>query len=386
MSTKLIAKKGSTFHDFPYSSPERKCFHCWIVNVTPPGPNQCLHHCIYCYAREAIYSNYSEDTLIYNNLPELVERDLKRLTLCPPISLSNISDPCQDIPELKTEVKKLVKLLMDYGVSFFITTKGDPSFLLELPGFIEYKPKLIATTIEGTPEILQLLSPGAAPFDARIATVRNLSHLGIDTVIRFDPIFIHLSQALYGNSWLAKIAELVDIFASTGARHIIGSTGKLSKKRSQLTKGTNTWQRIYEVIHSQSRLAARKFEQEYLYEVNWSGGGYRLRKDLRLDFHRKLKGLVEAKGMTYATCQELSADESDSRGIPSCEGLPLPFCKKQADGKFKPIPGCTANCHVSCLGLTMPPCGQPKLVTYKPLKLSKLCFKTKVNDSPSQLW
>ena len=133
MSIKLVAKKGSTFHDFPYTNPERKCFHCWIINVTPPGPNQCLHHCIYCYAREAIYSNYSEDTLIYNNLPELVEKDLKKLILCPPISLSNISDPCQNIPELREEVRRLIKLLMDYKVSFFITTKGDPSFLLDLP-------------------------------------------------------------------------------------------------------------------------------------------------------------------------------------------------------------------------------------------------------------
>jgi hypothetical protein len=78
MSVRLIAKKGSTFHDLPYSSPERKCLHCWIINVTPPGPNQCLHGCIYCYAREAIYSNYSGDTLIYNNLPEFVERDLNK--------------------------------------------------------------------------------------------------------------------------------------------------------------------------------------------------------------------------------------------------------------------------------------------------------------------
>lgn len=376
MSVKLIAKKGSTFHDFPYSSPERKCFHCWIINVTPPGPNQCLHKCIYCYAREAIYSNYSEDTLIYNNLPELVEKDLKKLTLCPPISLSNISDPCQDIPELREEVKRLVKLLMDYGVSFFITTKGNPSFLLELPGFIEYKPKLIATTIEGTPEILRLLSLGAPPFDARIATVRKLSNLGIDTVIRLDPIFIHLFQALYGDSWFGKIAELIDIFASTGAKHIISSTGKLSRKHSQFSgyEGTSTWQRVYKVIHTQSPLAAKRFEQEYKYEANWSGGGYRLRKDLRRDFHHKVRELVEAKGMTYATCQELSAEESDSKDIPSCHGLPLPFAKKKANGKFKPIPGCTANCWVSCRRLPIPPCGQPKLITHEPMKLNKLCF------------
>ena len=386
MAIKLIAKKGSTFHDFPYTSPQRKCFHCWIINVTPPGPNQCLHNCIYCYAREAIYANYSEDTLLYNNLPELVEKDLKKLTLCPPISLSNVSDPCQDIAELKGEVKRLMKLLMDYGVSFFITTKGDPSFLLELPGFVEYKPKLIATTIEGTPEILQLLSPGAPPFDARVTTVRKLSNLGIDTIIRFDPIFIHLFQALYGDSWFDKIAELVNAFASIGACHIIGSTGKLSKKRSQTGDyiGTSAWQRVYQVIHDQSPLAAKKFEQEYAYETHWSGGGYRLRKDLRLSLHHKLLALVEAKGMTYASCQELFAEESDSNHIPHCEGLPLPFAKKQANGKFKSIPGCTANCHVSCQGLSNPPCGRPELVTCKPLTLSKLCFKPDQPPLPAQ--
>ena len=377
MSIRLIAKKGSTFHDFPYKSPQRKCPHCWIINVTPPGPNQCLHKCIYCYAREAIYSNYSKDTLIYNNLPELVEKDLKKLTLCPPISLSNISDPCQDIPELKKEVRRLVKLLMDYGVSFFITTKGDSSFLLELPGFARYKPKLIATTIEGTPEILQLLSPKAPPFNARVATVRRLSNLGIDTVVRFDPIFIHLFQALYGDAWFDKMAELVDVFAAAGTRHIITSTGRLSRKRSLKHEGTSTWQRIYQVIYGQSPLAAEKFEQDYVYEAHWSGGGYRLRKDLRLNFHHKLRRLVEAKGMTYATCQEFSAQESDSKDIPTCEGLPLPFAQKQSDGKFKSIPGCTANCWASCRGLLMPPCSHPELVSYEPLRLTKLCLEFK---------
>ena len=378
MSVRLIAKKGSTFHDFPYSHPERKCFHCWIINVTPPGPNQCVHNCIYCYARDAIYSHYSEDTLIYNNLPELVRKDLEKLTLCPPISLSNISDPCQDIPELKREVKRLIGLLMDYSVSFFITTKGDPSFLLELPDFIEYKPKFIAITIEGTPEVLGLLSPRAPSFEARVAAAGKLADMGIDIVIRLDPILVHLFQALYGDSWFKKIAGLVDVFAAAGAKHVTASTGRLSRKRSPSAghEGTSIWQRIYKVIYSQSPLAAKKFEQEYIYEVHWSGGGYRLRKDLRLGLHRKVKELVEARGMTYATCQELSAGESDSQGIPHCEGLPLPFSRKQADGRFKPIPGCTANCHVSCRGLSHPSCGQTELVSCEPLRLKKLCLES----------
>jgi hypothetical protein len=234
--------------------------------------------------------------------------------------------------------------------------------------------------------MLGLLSPGAPSFDARAAAVGKLSDKGIDTVIRFDPILVHLFQALCGASSFERIAELLDVFASIGARHITASTGRLSKRGSPVAgqKGTSTWQRIYEVIYSHSLLAARKFEQEYIYEAHWSGGGYRLRRDLRVGFHRKLLALVEARGMTYATCQELSAEESDSQGLPHCEGLPLPFAQKQADGKFKPIPGCTANCHVSCRGLSSPPCGQAGLVTCRPLRLRNLRLKSHQASLPCQ--
>ncbi len=368
---KLIDKKGSTLHDYPYCNPARKCPHFWIINVTPPGPAHCVHHCLYCYAREAIYSNYSIETLIYRNLPELVAFDLKRINLCPPISISNVSDPCQPIPELKTEVKRLIRLLMDYGVGFAITTKGDPGFLLDLPGFISYRPKFIAITVEGTADILYLLSPAAPPLEQRLASVRQLSALGIDTLIRFDPIFIHLFQALYGNAWFQKIEELIGTFAETGAKHIVCSTGRLSKK-SASPDGISLWQRIRDVIHRQSPEAARCFEQEYRYERGGTSQGYLLRRDIRLALHSRLRALVEENGMTYATCQELGAAESDSPGLPHCERFILPFARKQADGRFQAIEGCTANCHVTCRNITQPPCKQPKLAAPQPFKVGYL--------------
>ena len=97
-----------------------------------------------------------------------------------------------------------------------------------------------------------------------------------------------------------------------------------------------------------------------------------LRRDLRLDTHRKIRALAEAKGMTYATCQELPARHCDSRSIPHCEGMPLPFARKGLGGTFYPIDGCTANCHVSCRAISIPPCERLALVTSKPLKISIL--------------
>lgn len=369
-----VPKKGSTLHDYPYATPGRKCPHFWIINVTPPGPSHCLHHCLYCYAQHAIYSDYSDDTLVYNNLPELVEKDLKRIALCPPISMSNTSDPCQPIPELRAEVKRLVQLLMSYGVSFSITTKGDPGFLLELPGFVHYRPKFIAVTIEGTADITALLSPSALTFEKRVEVVRRLSGLGIDTLIRFDPVFIHLFQAVYGHSWFDKIEGLIDTFAGAGAKHIVCSTGRLSKKPVYPAHGVgdSLWQRVLDVTQARSPAAARCFQRDYCYQRGGTSQGYLLERDLRLRFHRRLRAVVESRGMTYATCQELDAQECDSEGLPHCQRFLLPFAGKQSDGRFKAIEGCAANCHISCRGLAHPPCGQPKLASPQPFKVSYL--------------
>ncbi len=367
---RLIPKKGSTLHDFPYSSPQRKCPHFWIINVTPPGPAHCVHNCLYCYARDAIYSDFSSDMLVYSNLPQLVERDLKRIYLAPPISISNVSDPCRDVPEVRDVVKKLVSLIMSYKIPFHITTKGDPRFLIELPGFTDYESKFIAITIEGTPDILLLLSPGAPPFHKRLEVVKELSSLGINTIIRLDPLFVHLFYAVYGEGWLHKLEELMDSFSLAGAKHIIASTGRLSKRR--LPGGReSSWNRVIRVVRGFSELAARRMECEYAFESSWGGRGLFLRRDLRVQLHTSLKEMVERRNMTYAVCQELG-QEADSKGIGHCERFILPFVAKQSDGIFSPVSGCTANCHVSCWGEELPPCGQPLLVSAKPFKISYL--------------
>ncbi|MEW6143325.1 MAG: hypothetical protein AB1597_09290 [Chloroflexota bacterium] len=373
MPARVVSKKTSTFHDFPYSSPERKCFHCWIINVTPPGPAHCLHQCVYCYAREAVYSDYSDGPVVYGNLPELVERDLRRMSLCPPVSLSNVSDPCQSVPEVRAQTSALVKLLIEYGISFGVTTKGDARFLLEIPGFAEYPRKSVAVTIEGTAEMLARLSPEAPSFEDRIASVAELSRCGVYTVVRLDPAFPQLFSALYGERWHDVAASLMDVFTAASVRHVVVSTGRLMKtRRSQPGCRTGSWNAVRDVIRSISPDAAASFEREYEYVKYWAGGGYLLRRDLRVAFHQRLRQLAEVRGMTHASCQELSAEESDSPGIPHCEGMALPFVSRSTDGRFYPVPDCTANCHVTCVGLAVPPCGRKELVSPKPVRLSAL--------------
>ena len=373
MDVRLVHKKSSTFHDFPYDKPQRKCLHCWIVNVTPPGFDHCVHRCVYCYARDAIFSRPSGGALeVYDNLPELVARDLDRISLCPPISLSNTTDPCQDVPELRREVARLVRLLLDRNLSFVVITKGDAAFLLDEHGFAEHPRRMVATTIEGPPEYLELLSPRAPTFEQRLASVRQLAAAGVHTAVRLDPVFPPAYEALYGGGWVERIGGLVKQFAEAGCGHVIGSTGRLDRRPPRGSRRGSSFERMEKVVAALDPHAAARFARDYAWDRSGTSTGYLWHRPERIAFHRRVRALCESRGMTYATCQETAAAETDSPGLPHCEGYPLPFCVKALDARFHPIEGCTALCHVACRDAAPPPCGRRALATPAPLRLSLL--------------
>jgi DNA repair photolyase len=374
MKLRLVPKRGSTLHDFPYAGAGRKCLHAWIINVTPPGYDHCRHQCRYCYAREAVFSRPPTGvTEIYDNLAELAERELARRRLCPPVLVSNTTDPCQDIAALRSEVARLVGVLVGHGVSLGIITKGDARFLLGVPGFVEHERAFVAVTIEGPPEVLERLSPGAPRFEQRLAVVAELARAGVRTSVRLDPLFPHLYQALYGDRWWETVERLLGAFAAAGCRHVVGGTGRLSKRVAAVSAdGLSLHERLRRIIEEASPAAAGAFADEYAYERGDTSAGWRWRRDLRLAFHRRVRAACHELGMTYASCQEHRAEESDSPGLPNCEGFEVPFVRRGADGRFRPVAGCTAACHLACGDGRTPPCGQPSLVKPGPFRPGEL--------------
>jgi DNA repair photolyase len=348
-----IPRKSPTLHDFPYRHPRRKCHHKWIINVTPPGREHCLHQCLYCYARDAVYSrNQGGPPLYYTGLAERVERELDRLRLCPPVSLSNATDPCQPIPPVQAEVRRLAGMLLDRGVSLGVITKADPSFLLDLPGLSANPRVSVAVTIEGPPEILRVLSPRAPSCEKRLEALRTAAGAGVPVMARIDPVFPHLYEAVYGKGWMSELEGLVCRVADAGVRHVVSSTGTLN---------SGARKRVHDAIRASSPAAAEAFLRDYRYDRAYSGQGYRWLKEARLAFHRRLRSICEEQGMTYAVCIELDAHEADSPGLPHCEAFAAPFCLRDDAGYFHPLKNCTANCHANCRDLPEPPCGRPLL-------------------------
>lgn len=348
-----VSRKSPTLHDFPYDHPRRKCYHKWIINVAPPGRPHCAHDCLYCYAREAVYArDRGGSPLFYAGLAGAVEAELGRLRLCPPVSLSNATDPCQPAGPLRDEVARLVRMLLGRGVSLSITTKGDPSFLADLPGFAGNPRVFTAITLEGPREVLRVLSPRAPAEEERLAAMASMRAAGVPVVARIDPVLPHLWRAVYGGSWTEELEGLVERVAQAGAGHVISSAGTL---------GAGACREVHRAVRARSRPESEAFLRDYLGDRAYPGVGRRLVLPARLEFHRRMRSICEARGMTYAACIELGAGEADTPGLPHCEAFPAPFCLRDRDGYFRPLDGCTANCFVNCRGLRRPPCGEPRL-------------------------
>lgn len=364
MDIQLIPRRSPTLHDFPYRGEKRKCYHKWIVNVTPPGRGNCLHDCIYCYARDAVYSGRHEGGMaVYTDIASVVDKELAKLGLCPPLSISNITDPCQEVPELRRTVMELVEVLIEWGTSLHIITKGDPSFLSNIGGFPGKGRFFLAVTIEGPSEVLGLLSPRAPSYEKRLAALRWAHSLDQPAVVRLDPVIPHLWRALFGEDWMDRAVGVLADCAVAGAKHVVSSTGRFTAA---------TLKSIVSLAQDAAGPKWSILDDDYVYDRSYTSSGYMLAHDLRLGFHRHMRDAARQQGMTYAVCQELEAGEADTPGLPHCEAFPMPFSRRVGPRRFEPIPGCTANCHVSCAGRDDPPCGRPELASPQPYRPSLL--------------
>ncbi len=364
MNIILRERRSPTLHDFPYRGKRRKCYHKWIINVTPPGKGNCLHSCFYCYARDAVYSrDRDEGMVVYSNLASMVEGELAKLQLCPPVSISNVTDPCQEVPELRQAVKELVDVLARWGVSFHIITKGDPSFLAMVEGFPGKGHFFLAVTIEGAPEVLELLSPRAPAYGKRLQALRWAASLGLPALVRLDPVIPPIWRALYGEGWMDTAAGVLGDCAAAGAGHVVSSTGRFT---------ASTLSALRDMVDGLSPGEGDRMRRDYVYDRSYTSSGYMLRHDMRLAFHRDMREAAKGWGMTYAVCQELGPGEADTPGLPHCEGFAMPFSRRTGAREFEPVPGCSANCHASCGDNAGPPCGRPRLVQDEPYRPSML--------------
>ncbi|MFX1250916.1 MAG: radical SAM protein [Promethearchaeota archaeon] len=367
----------STLRDFPYRPPDRKCPHTMIVNIG----RGCLHNCPYCYATAYPWSPPEGIVIYYDNILDVIKKDILDQDLFFKIYLSSSIDCYQPIPEIRNLTEHIFTFLHNAGLSFSITTKSAQitNLLLHLTPESNQSFYLMMTLDVPNEDVKlqRLLSPNASPIKKRIEALKQFHDKGIFTTARLDPLIFGLTTEP------EPILKLLDKLSSF-TNHIVGSTMRLGRiEKIRLKKALLTLPNGADLIEN--------IDQEYT-EKSWSGNYVNLNRAKCEEFHKWLIKEVEARGMTYGVCNELGPT-FDSKHAKTCEGshgcfvkrkVKVPFFQtsdkdinnivqlKERKMYFKPVIDCYGDCLRSCPDINNPPCGNKELQKNYPFKKSDL--------------
>lgn len=314
-----------------------------------------------CYARAYPWSQ--NKPAFYANTPEKLASELEKIEICPPLYLSQITDPLQPNRMVRETTAKVVEVAIRFGVAFHLITKsGEGLFWLlkRVPSLREYPHWWLSITIEAPPEKQKVTSPFASPVWERLAAAEECAKAGIFVVVRTDP-------AIWGLVHEEDEIWILDRARDAGARHIVSALGHFNRV---------SFGRLVEAL---SRFGFKKEASEVLatYRPQEKEGFFpraviRAPLSLRQKFHRFMRQEAEKRGMTYSACLEMGR-EWDSPGIPHCEAAPQGrLSKKDPSGKFSLLDNCYADCLRNCPDPLRPPCGRRELLQQYPYKFSTL--------------
>lgn len=208
------------------------------INIT----KGCIHSCFYCYAKGFKNAPPDGEVHLYQNLPEMLEKELDRKKKPPLwVSFSTASDSFQDLDEILDITYRTMKLLLERGIGISFLTKGfipldfielfrkyspvsyrvglsvqhykslsvrHPEFISESPSLnIVNDTKILKRVQDDTQKTVckrvihakigivslsedykKLFEPySASPFQ-RLLNIKNLINAGIDVAVRIDPI------------------------------------------------------------------------------------------------------------------------------------------------------------------------------------------------------
>jgi len=256
------------------------------INIT----QGCAIGCGYCYIQG--YSAYpgSGKVVLYENTAELLASELQRRRRKPHrVYFSPSSDAFQDVPEVQELSYRTMSLVLDAGVEVSFLTKGTVT-----PRFFELFKKAPAavfaqvgiTTLN--PTLSTALEPGAASPTLRLATLRRLSDMGVQTTARLDPLIPDLTDAR---------SNLEPLLASLGQAGIRFAAASYMFVRPRLARA------IHELLSSVfgAQVNARYWGwQEFL---GGCGGGQMLDAGERVNRFARLAAWGEQVGVRVAPCR-----------------------------------------------------------------------------------
>jgi DNA repair photolyase len=344
----IIKRKGKVLHDFPYKIENRKCPHTGIVNITKSG--QCVFNCSYCYAKGYAWSTSGNIIEVFENTPELLDKELNAIKICPPLYFCAVTDPFQPLNLVYKTSLKSMNVAVKHNVYFKIITKSNYVLKILETDWYNYKKFHISFTCESiNGKKLRAIS-NAPDVKRRLAAIEELKSAKIKVTARIDPIIAGFTDDFN------EISELVEALNSKEIDHITVSTGTFNPRVFNNL--------ILSVAESEFSSLSPKIKSSY----ELSNGTYKMNKQDQMKFYQELDSLFRRYGMTFSPCLD-SINSADLSCISPCDSTSK-LTLKNGSGQFIPI--CSSDCLNSCPNKKSPPCGEKKLMTEYPFKWSTL--------------
>jgi len=343
-----IQRKGKVIHDFPYKIRGRQCPHTGIVNVTKSG--QCVFNCSYCYAKGYSWSTQGNTIEVFENTPELLDKELSKISICPPLYFCAVTDPFQPFRLVYETSLGSMKVAVKHNVYFRVITKSH--FVLKIleTNWCNYKKFHVSLTCESINGGKLRTISNAPDIKKRLATIGELKSAGITVTARIDPII-----AGFTNDF-DELSELVEALHSNEIDHVTVSTGTFSPRVFH-----NLILSIHESRFSSSVAAVEASYKNY-------NGRYKLNKQDQLELYHKLDTLLRRYGMKLSSCLD-GVSSSDLICFSPCDDISKLTMKNHC-GQFEPI--CNSDCIHDCPDIESPPCGKAKLMNEYPFKWTTL--------------
>jgi len=266
----------------------------------------CSHRCVYCYI-----SSYVRDP--FNARPKKdflkrLVRETPRIDKKIPIIIASSSDPYVPLEGELGLTRSTIKVLRDWSARFLLVTKSD--LVTRDIDLLRGASAAVSVTITTLDDKLSgKLEPLAPQPDKRLKAVERLNRAGIPCSARVDPIIPEINSEEKG------LATLVSTLAYAGVKHITASTYKAKP---------DSFKRLVQAFPSLEKTLKRLYWEK----GETIGGARYLPSDLRLELIRRVKRLVEGRGITFAACREglsylhSSATCDSSHLIPTVEETP----------------------------------------------------------------
>jgi len=275
------------------------------INIT----RGCMHYCVYCYARGFRDAPPGGEVHLYENLPEILERELSRKRKIPRwVSFSTASDPFQDLDDVLTVTYKVMKLFLEREIGISFLTKGFiPSDFIELfrkhSQFVKAKIGLLSPH----EDFHSLFEPYSSRPFRRLINIRDLISAGITTAVRIDPIIPGITDKEDTLEHLMKRLKVI------GTRNV--SISPLVMRPSIAGNF------IKELPLRLGDEILKLYEGQPYQQVITSAKTRLLPKDMRITLFRRFRDIAERYGIDCAICGCKNPD------------LPREFCQPWVNEK-----------------------------------------------------